>query len=185
MTDFFSKLREQLEKIKSLVRNEEFLNLKKWLIDIPLQNEKIIATRNKIEKDKLEKGFSHIKDLEKEPAKRGEVFHVDFGYGIGAEYRYNHYCVVLAVEGKIVIVVPLTSSNSKYNQNSDFVVSLGEILKMPGQVKDSYALINQIRSISRYRLRRPRKERKKLYPKLDKDQLNLLDNCIKNQLTKL
>ena len=45
--------------------------------------------------------------------KRGDVVQVDFGYGIGAEFRYFHYAVVLAVEDNQVIVIPLTSSDTR------------------------------------------------------------------------
>jgi len=45
--------------------------------------------------------------------KRGDVVWVDFGYGIGAEFRYFHYAVVLAVEDNQVIVIPLTSSDTR------------------------------------------------------------------------
>ena len=37
---------------------------------------------------------------------RGRVVWVDFGYGIGAEFRYPHYAVILATEDNQVVVVP-------------------------------------------------------------------------------
>lgn len=103
---------------------------------------------------------------------------MDFGFGIGSEYRYNHYCVILKVEGRIAIVVPLTSQNSSHNQNSSLVIDLGIINKMPGTPKNSYALVNQIRAISRARLKRPSINGKNYFPKLNSEQLNKIDSII-------
>lgn len=155
MKKFYRKLKKAKLKLMKLISFEELQELRKWLIYLPLINYKILTTKRKMDNEKLKNGYSSIKDLEKEKAKRGEVFHINFGYGVGSEYRYNHYCVVVALEGKIAVVVPLTSSNSSYNQQSNFVKDLGVIKKIPGKEKNSYASIHQIRAVSRARLRRP------------------------------
>ena len=179
MKKFARKLKRTILKIEKIISREEILRLKKWLLDLCDINYKIIKNREKMNNELLKNGYSKIRDLEKEIAKRGEVFFVDFGYGIGAEYRYNHYCIVLKLEGKMAIVVPLTSQNSSHNQNSPLVINLGIINKMPGKQKNSYALVNQIRAISRARLKRPMESNgKKCYPKLDGIQLTQIDNVI-------
>lgn len=66
-------------------------------------------------------------------------------------------------------VVPLTSQNSSHNQNSSLVIDLGIINKMPGTPKNSYALVNQIRAISRARLKRPSINGKNYFPKLNSE----------------
>lgn len=53
---------------------------------------------------------------------------------------------------------------------------------MPGRAKDSYALINQIRTVSRARLKRPSVGRNKFYPKLNSNQLNIIDQGMQNLL---
>lgn len=182
MKKFSRTLKHSLKKLSRLILLDEKLELKKWLIYLCSENFKIYKVRKQIEYEKLKFGTTKIKDLEKELAKRGEVFHVNFGYGIGSEYRYDHYCVVLKTEGKVAIVVPLTSQNSTYNRNSNLVLNLGIINKMPGKAKDSYALINQIRTVSRARLKRPSVGRNKFYPKLNSNQLNIIDQGMQNLL---
>ena len=61
--------------------------------------------------------------------KRGDVIQVDFGYGIGAEFRYFHYAVVLATEDNQVVVVPLTSSAIRVGK-SKMIVDIGCIEKL-------------------------------------------------------
>ena len=179
MKKFSRKLKKSLSRLESLISFEEILALKKWLINLCYSNSNILKIRKKMNQEKLLYGYSKIRDLEKEIAKRGEVFFVDFGFGIGAEYRYNHYCVILKIEGKMAIVVPLTSQNSSHNQNSNLVINLGIINKMPGTPKNSYASINQIRAISRARLKRPSdKFGNKFYPKLNSTQLTQIDTTL-------
>ena len=84
--------------------------------------------------------------------KRGDVVQVDFGYGIGAEFRYFHYAVVLAVEDNQVIVIPLTSSDTRVGK-TQMMIDIGYIEKIASESetkeknnKKSYALIKSIRS---------------------------------------
>ncbi len=119
--------------------------------------------------------------------KRGDVVWVDFGYGIGAEFRYFHYAVVLAVEDNQVIVVPLTSSDTRVGK-TQMMVDIGYIEKIVSESetknKKSYALIKSIRSVSIKRIIIPKRNDKKLRLKLNKEQLDLLDEAIKKYLTK-
>ena len=66
--------------------------------------------------------------------KRGDVVQVDFGYGIGAEFRYFHYAVVLAVEDNQVIVIPLTSSDTRVGK-TQMMIDIGYIEKLYLKVK--------------------------------------------------
>ena len=120
--------------------------------------------------------------LEKTPCKRGEVFTVDFGFEIGSEFRYQHYCTVISVNRNIAIVIPFTSK-------SNYGINLGIIQDLQSQKKsqklETYALVHSIRNISRARLFRPRINGKRKYIKLSKNQMDLLDDEIKKLLTKL
>ena len=122
--------------------------------------------------------------------KRGDVVWVDFGYGIGAEFRYFHYAVVLAVEDNQVIVIPLTSSDTRVGK-TQMMIDIGYIEKIASERetnekdnKKSYALIKSIRSISITRIIIPKRNDRKLRLKLNKEQLDLLDEAIKKYLTK-
>ena len=121
---------------------------------------------------------------------RGRVVWVDFGYGIGAEFRYFHYAVVLAVEDNQVIVIPLTSSDTRVGK-TQMMIDIGYIEKIASESetkeknnKKSYALIKSIRSISITRIIIPKRNDRKLRLKLNKEQLDLLDEAIKKYLTK-
>lgn len=64
--------------------------------------------------------------LEKTPCKRGEVFTVDFGFGIGSEFRYQHYCTVISVNRNIAIVIPFTSKSNygiNFRNNSRLTIT--------------------------------------------------------------
>lgn len=179
MKKFKRIFKRKTKKLLKHIPLSEIIVLKKWIINVCEINYKILERRKEVKENyKLQKE-SNVYDLEKELAKRGEVFFVDFGYGIGSEYRYQHYCVVIKTIGNMAIVVPLTS---KIN-NNPFSTNLGSIKKMPlreNKEEDSYALVNQIRSISRSRLKRPMFKNKKTYPKLTEEQLNKIDLLIDN-----
>lgn len=118
--------------------------------------------------------------------KRGDVVWVDFGYGIGAEFRYFHYAVVLAIEDNQVIVIPLTSRINSH-RNSKMALDIGYLNKLydkNNESKKSYALVKSIRSVSIKRIIRPEKNGKKIRLKLNSEQLNLIDENIKNFLIK-
>ena len=81
--------------------------------------------------------------LEKTPCKRGQIFTVDFGFGIGSEFRYQHYCVVISVNKNTAVVIPFTSK-------SNYGINLGIIQDLQSQKKsqklETYALVHSIRS---------------------------------------
>lgn len=102
---------------------------------------------------KLEKTIDLILDNTKENKNNiriKKVYYVDFGFNIGSEFRGKHYCVVLKIQGGTATIIPLTSK-SKKNMGA---VDLGTINKLSKEIK-SYALINQIQTISKSRLNTP------------------------------
>lgn len=166
MKKFNRIFRRLLKQLKNILQTKDYLKLIEYFIFMLKKNKEI-------EENRLAGGINNLK-LEKIQAKRGEVFIANFGYNIGSEFRYNHYCVILKVEGPMAVVLPLTSKNKKTNYSID----LGIINKM-GNDKNSYALLNQIKSISRARLLRPVLNKKTKFIKLSSTQLNLIDNELK------
>lgn len=165
-------LKRKLKKIKKLIVSSEYLKLIEYILFLIQKNIEILSDRNR--NNKL--------ILEKTPCKRGEVFTVNFGFGIGSEFRYQHYCVIISVNKNTAVVIPFTSK-------SNYGINLGIIQKLQSQRNlnqtETYALIHSVRSISRARLFRPRINGKRRYIKLSKTQMDLLDNEIKKKLTKL
>lgn len=169
MKKFNRIFKRLLKQFKKLISADEYTRLLKYIIFLISKNKKIIVNKNRNSSPVI-------------ACKRGEIFLVNFGFGIGSEFRYTHYCVVIAVDRNDVIVVPFTS---KIN-NSNLIVNLGVInsIQDPNDPlpKTSYALVKAIRSIDRTRLMRPRNNGQIIYPKLTANQLTLIDNIIKKYL---
>lgn len=165
----FRILKRKLKKIKKLIVLSEYLKLMEYILFLIQKNIEISDGNNRL-------------ILEKTPCKRGEVFIVDFGFGIGSEFRYQHYCVVISVNKNTAVVIPFTSK-------SNYGINLGIIQKLQSQRNsrqtETYALVHSIRSISRARLFRPRINGRRKFIKLSKNQMDLLDNEVKKMLTKL
>lgn len=171
MKKFNRIFKRLLKQLKKIILDDEYDKLLKNIIFL-------IKKNKELEENKKQAGINNL-FLEKTPAKRGEIFVVDFGYNIGSEFRYKHYCVVLKVEGNTAIVVPLTSKN----HNRESCIKLGEIKKLSINKKIiSFALLNQIRTISRARLIRPTKNGKTQFIKLNSSQLDIIDNELKKYL---
>lgn len=176
MRKFFRKFRKSLRDIKVLISVDEYSELLKHILNLLKQNIKI----------KLD--YINYKNTGTPSAitscKKGDIFWVDFGYGIGNEFRYPHYCVVLAVDKNNVIVIPFTSNQKRIVQ-SNMVVDLGIIPEIQANTtvpKNSYALIHSIRSINRTRLIRPRINNKIVYLQLDKSLMKLIKTNLINHL---
>lgn len=169
MKKFNRIFKRLLKQFKKLISADEYTRLLKYIIFLISKNKKIIVNKNRNSSPVI-------------ACKRGEIFLVNFGFGIGSEFRYTHYCVVIAVDRNDVIVVPFTS---KIN-NSNLTVNLGVINSIQDLndplPKTSYALVKAIRSIDRTRLMRPRNNGQMIYPKLTANQLTLIDNIIKKYL---
>ena len=168
----FRNFKRKLKKIKKLIISEEYLKLIEYILFLIQKNIEILVDKN---------GKKTI-ILEKTPCKRGEVFIADFGFGIGSEFRYKHYCVVISVNKNTAVVIPFTSKSKKG-------INLEIIQKLQSQRNsnqtETYALVHSIRSISRARLFRPRIDGKRRYIKLSRNQMDLLDNEVRKILTKL
>ncbi|WP_338942931.1 type II toxin-antitoxin system PemK/MazF family toxin [Fusobacterium nucleatum] len=169
MKKFNRIFKRLLKQFKKLISADEYTRLLKYIIILISKNKKIIVNKNRNSSPVI-------------ACKRGEIFLVNFGFGIGSEFRYTHYCVVITVDRNDVIVVPFTS---KIN-NSNLTVNLGVINSIQDLndplPKTSYALVKAIRSIDRTRLMRPRNNGQMIYPKLTANQLTLIDNIIKKYL---
>lgn len=85
--------------------------------------------------------------------KKGEIYEVDWGMNINAEFSGRHYGVVLADSGKenpLVLMCPLKSNHKKkINPHSDLYI--GEIPGLP-RASQTIAVLNQIKSIDKMRI---------------------------------
>ena len=86
--------------------------------------------------------------------KRGEVYEIDFGVNVNSEFSNRHYAVVLVdspVLNPLVLVCPLKSNHNGANQRSD--VNIGYVNCLGGD-KETLAVINQIRTVDKFRILR-------------------------------
>ena len=82
----------------------------------------------------------------------GEIYEVDFGINVNAEFSYRHYALVLAdslENNPLVLICPLKSNNKGAHPASD--INLGMINDLYSD-HESLAVINQIRTIDKLRI---------------------------------
>ena len=82
----------------------------------------------------------------------GEIYEVDFGINVNAEFSYRHYALVLVDSTEanpLVLVCPLKSNTKGAHPASD--ISLG-IIESLDTDHESLALVNQIRTIDKFRI---------------------------------
>ena len=85
--------------------------------------------------------------------KKGEIYEIDWGVNVNAEFSNRHYGVVLensAEFNPLVLVCPIKTNHNGANRRSD--VDLGEIDGISINGARSIAVINQIRSIDKMRI---------------------------------
>ena len=92
----------------------------------------------------------------------GEIYEVDFGVNVNAEFSYRHYALILADSSEtnpLVLVCPLKTNSRGPHPNSDLNLGLIDALDSD---HESLAIINQIRTIDKLRIfRRPIINRRK------------------------
>ena len=84
--------------------------------------------------------------------KAGEIYEVDFGINVNAEFSYRHYALVLVDSSEanpLVMICPLKSNTKGPHPQSD--INLG-IIECLDTEHESLAVINQIRTIDKFRI---------------------------------
>lgn len=153
--------------------------LSDWLLELATKNKIIHSTRYATEHP----------DKEKVRRRRGKVYYMDLGVGVGSELNYPHFVVVLKEYTYTAIVVPISSVKDEYqpwkNEKNSFI----EIGKIQGltdpDTPDSYAVVGHIQTVSKQRLSYYRKEDGTYLKDLhfNNDQMNKVDKAIR-KLTK-
>ena len=84
--------------------------------------------------------------------KAGEIYEVDFGINVNAEFSYRHYGLVLVdspESNPLVLMCPLKSNTKGAHPSSD--ISLGIIESLDAD-HETLAVVNQIRSLDKFRI---------------------------------
>ena len=82
----------------------------------------------------------------------GEIYEVDFGINVNAEFSYRHYALALTNSSEsnpLVLMCPLKSNNKGAHPSSDINLGIIEALDTD---HESLAVINQIRSVDKLRI---------------------------------
>ena len=83
---------------------------------------------------------------------------MDFGRNVGSEFRDWHFALVLYESKYTALVVPLTSKKEHnpdwVEENKDVIVDMGIIEGFPEEVKECYACVFMLQSVSKKRLSR-------------------------------
>lgn len=84
--------------------------------------------------------------------KKGEIYEIDWGLNVNAEFSSRHYGVVLADSGPynpLVMVCPLKTNHIGAHPRSD--VDLGYVMEL-NSLHPTVAVVNQIRTIDKLRI---------------------------------
>lgn len=186
LEDFNSLVETQLDKLKSEVKyfsdkNPEYaLDMLKWFKEVATKNR--IIHSSKIELDK--------KDEEMDRRTRSKVYYIDFGVNVGSEFNYPHFAAVIAEGTCTATIIPLSTKKDKdegtWKEDSRSpYINIGEVKGFPYEDKECYALIGQIKTVSKKRLSDYRDKNKQYHElSLTVNQLNLIDENIVKHLTK-
>lgn len=172
ITDFINEFM-RLKDIK-IGRYDDFVKLLiKWYFEIAIKNDKIHSSKNN----------QLLADIEIVNRPRGKVYWTDFGINIGSEFNDYHWCVIIKEFKYTALVVPFSSKkedDAEWKSPDNLIVGIGTISDLPfDNTRESYAMINQMRCMSKQRLS-PYWKNGKTYDniKLSNGQLDVIDNTI-------
>jgi len=105
-----------------------------------------------------EKNYKILRENHKNEAvhrTRQNVYCIDLGVNIGSEFNFFHFCVVIKEFDYLALIVPLSTEkedDSERKLKSNFIIPIGAIEDMPYDKKPCYAMVNQMRVVSKQRL---------------------------------
>lgn len=170
VNDIFSNLKYFINK--KVGKTTEFeAYLLNWTNEIIVKN-KVIH---------MSKGSSN--DKENVGRTRGYVYWIDFGVNIGSEFNFPHFGVVLKEFDYTAIVVPISTEkedDAEWKSPENLIIKIGKLNDLPYEKKDCYAMVSQIRSISKQRLSYYKDRNGKFYNKikLTSGQLDKIDSMV-------
>lgn len=183
--DYDNKIKEYLEDILNKVDTSTLENLQE---DDSLCE---IFKKSNLFFSWLNTHFEYFKNENtsytyKRTYKRRDIIKVDFGFNVGSELGGLHYALVVEKDDNIsdstLVVVPLSTFRKKGRKIDDLYpteVDLGileDLIENNDEIY-SYALIDQIRLISKLRIHEPRNN--KLLPaRISNEQMDLIDEKI-------
>lgn len=180
--DFEKQMQIAFDEIKKDLRDLATLDpfyteqLLRWLRELSIKNRLIY--QSKIQKP----------DREARQRRRARVYWIDFGVNVGSEFNYPHFGVVLKEFQSHAIVVPISSVKDVaqgWKTKENLYIEIGTIQGLP-RPEESYAVVGQIRSISKQRLSDylDTDTKQHIPLRLTNEQMDLIDEAVRDILTK-
>lgn len=145
------------------------VNFLKWVSEIITKNTIIYKKKN-------------ANNIEMQRRRRGRIYWIDFGKNVGSEYNDFHFAVVIYESKYTAIVVPLTSEKdqiSNWIEEEKLIIPIGKLNDLPEkEKKNNYALIHQMRAVSKQRLSNFKYKDQYLGIKLMPSQMDSIDEAI-------
>ena len=177
---FINQLIENMNKLYSAIFHQDnteqntllkmnyIKHFKEWTVEKAVKNQRI----------------KHKQKNENVKRPRQRVYWVEYGLNVGSEFSFPHFGVVVKEFDYTVIVVPISSikeDDAEYKNSGNLFVPIGELDGLPYEKKNCYALVNQIKTISKTRLNDYKDPKTKKYVELslNKDQMQLVLDAIK------
>ena len=141
----------------------------KWTIEIITKNTLIFISKP-----------NNNKEMQRR--RRGRVYWIDFGKNIGSEFNDLHFAVVIYESMYTAIVIPLSSEKdeiSDWIEQEKLIIPIGKLNDLPEEEKkNNYALIHQMRAVSKQRLSNFKYKGQYVEIKLSNPQMDLIDKAI-------
>lgn len=190
-----SRINTALEKAKT--------ELKNWYSSATDEKEKAYATQHaewteeKTIKNKFIRIFNKQRSNGRKPSNKGDavqrkrkfVYWTELGMNVGNELSESHFCVVIKEFEKTAVVIPISSKkagDSTWKTEDNGYFDIGCINDLPNEKRDSYAVISQIRTVSKKRLSTYQDPQSRAYLnlKLNDTQMDIIDKAIKKLFVK-
>jgi mRNA-degrading endonuclease toxin of MazEF toxin-antitoxin module len=176
---FINRLTYNLDEIKKAIfvnddvkKNAEekrkyIYSLKEWLLEKTIKNQKI---KNGLKRESVNRP-------------RQRVYWIEFGINVGSEFSFPHFGVVIKEFDYTAIVVPISTEKEddpEYKNVGNLFIPIGELEDLPYDKRLCYALVNQIRAVSKVRMSDYKDEKSVFHQiTLDETQMKSILDAIK------
>lgn len=167
-------------------------NLKNWFENTEIDEEKDYAvehakwTNEKMTKNKMIRDRKH----DRVQRKRKFVYWTELGMNVGSELCETHFCVVIKEFDTHAVVIPLSSvkaddQESNWKTEGNGFYKIGVLDDLPRDKKETYAVVSQIRTVSKKRLTtyKDSVSGSYIHMKLRDPQMDIIDKAIKELFT--
>ena len=146
--DFDTKIAQNLEATKEVIsyhfarKPKHAIRYSEWVYEVGVKNKIIDLNKS-------------VKDKEMARRRRSRVYWMDFGVNVGSEFNDPHFCVVIRESYFTAIVVPISSvkeDTPEWKISEDLIVEIGCLDDLPEEKRPNYAMVNQIKTVSKQRL---------------------------------